>query len=95
MHGVVWFIIVGVVGWLTGKIIGGRGYGEKMAGNSTDWLDIILGFAGGSIAGYLLSAARFGEPSLFISYATAGLGSITFVWVARLISSRYLPAKAR
>ena len=95
MSGFIWFLIVGVIGWLTGKIIGGAGYGEKLAGSSTDCLDFILGAAGGSIAGHLLSTAAIGEGSFFIRYATAGIGSIVLVWLARLVAMKYAPSKAR
>lgn len=92
MSGISWFLVVGISGWLAGKMIGGKAYGENLAGYSADGLDIVFGIVGASIAGYLYSGAVSGEASSFIGYTAAILGSITLVWIARRMSTRYLPS---
>jgi uncharacterized membrane protein YeaQ/YmgE (transglycosylase-associated protein family) len=94
MDGLFWVLMVGVTGWLTGKVIGEMGYGKALGGYA-DGLDIIFGIAGASMGVYLFFWAVVGEGSLFSRYTTAILGSITLVGVVRLISARYLPASAR
>jgi len=76
-------------------MIGEKGFGEILAGHAPDWLDIVLGIVGAAIAGYLFSGAVIGEGSSFIGYATAILGSITLVGIARLISTRCMPSRVR
>ena len=88
MNGLFWVLTVGVTGWLTGKMIGEKGYGEAFGGY-TDGLDIIFGIVGASIGGYLFFWAVIGEGSSFSSIATAILGSITLVGVVRLVPARY------
>ncbi|MGH7773508.1 MAG: GlsB/YeaQ/YmgE family stress response membrane protein [Candidatus Binatia bacterium] len=88
MNGLFWVLVVGVTGWLTGKMFGGKGYGEALGGY-TDGLDIIFGIVGASIGGYLISLAIIGEGSFFSGIATAILGSITLVAVVRLVPVRY------
>lgn len=94
MNALFWVLMVGVAGWLTGKIIGEEGYGEILGGYA-DGLDIIFGIVGASIGGYLFSWAIIGEGSSFSRYGTAILGSITLVGVARLVSVRYSPSSSR
>ena len=88
MNGLFWVLVVGVTGWLTGKMFGVKGYGEALGGY-TDGLDIIFGIVGASIGGYLISLAIIGEGSFFSGIATAILGSMTLVAVVRLIPARY------
>lgn len=95
MNGLIWVAVVGIAGWLTGKLIGGRGYGAGMTGNATDWLDIVLGVTGATITGYLLSAAVIGQGSLLVKYGSGVIGSIALVWAARWIATQYLPSKVR
>ncbi len=97
MNGIFWILVVGVAGWLTGKIIGEDGYGEALSSNATKGLDVLLGIVGASIGGYLFFWAVIGEGSSFSRYGTAVLGSITFVGVARLLSARWrhLPSTLR
>ena len=88
MNGLFWVLMVGVTGWLTGKMIGEKGYGEALGGYANG-LDILFGVVGASIGGYLFFWAVIGEGSSFSRYGTATLGSITLVGIARLISARY------
>jgi uncharacterized membrane protein YeaQ/YmgE (transglycosylase-associated protein family) len=89
-----WVLIVGFTGWFTGKVIGGTGYGEAL-GDYADGLDAVLGIVGAAIVGYLFFGAVSGEGSSASRYATAILGSITLVGVARLLFARYLPSTPR
>jgi uncharacterized membrane protein YeaQ/YmgE (transglycosylase-associated protein family) len=82
-----WFLLVGIAGWLTGKVIGATGYGEALGGYA-DGLDILLGIMGASIGGYFFFWSVIGEGSSFSVYSTAVLGSIALVGMARLISAR-------
>jgi len=95
MNGIFWVLVVGVTGWLTGKMIGEEGYGKVLRGGYADGLDIFFGIVGASIGGYLFSWAVIGQGSSFSSIATAILGSITLVGVVRLVSARYLPSSSR
>jgi len=94
MNGIFWVLMVGVAGWLTGKIIGENSYGETLGGYA-GYLDIIFGIIGASVGGYLFFWAVIGEGSSFSRYGTAILGSITLVGVARLASARYSPSSSR
>jgi uncharacterized membrane protein YeaQ/YmgE (transglycosylase-associated protein family) len=89
-----WALVVGVTGWLAGKMIGEPGYGKTLAGYA-DGLDIVLGIVGASIGGYLLFGTVSVDGGSFSRYATAIVGSVTLVGVARLVFARYLPFTSR
>jgi uncharacterized membrane protein YeaQ/YmgE (transglycosylase-associated protein family) len=90
MDGVFWVLIVGIVGWLTGKMIGETGYGQALGGFA-DGLDVLLGVIGAFMGAYLfLWTLGAGERSSFAGYTFAVLGSIALVGVVRLVSGRYL-----
>lgn len=91
MNGIFWVVLGGITGWLTGKLIGEKGYGEVLKGGYAGGLDIVFGIVGASIGGYLFFWAIIGEGSSFTSYATAVLGSIALVGLVRQISAGYLP----
>jgi len=91
MIGILWILVGGITGWLTGKLIGEKGYGEGLTGAYTRSLDIFFGVIGASIGGYLFFWAVIGEGSSFSGYATAVLGSIALVGLVRQISAGYLP----
>lgn len=95
MNGIFWILVGVITGWLTGKLIGEKGYGKVLGGYATNGLDIVFGIWGASIGGYLFFWAVIGEGSLFSRYATAVLGSITLVGVVRQVSSRYSPSSWR
>jgi uncharacterized membrane protein YeaQ/YmgE (transglycosylase-associated protein family) len=88
MDAIFWVLVTGVAGWLTGKLIGGKGYGEALGGY-TGGLDILFGIVGASLGGYLYFWTVIGG-SLFSIIATVILGAITFVAALRLISGRLL-----
>jgi uncharacterized membrane protein YeaQ/YmgE (transglycosylase-associated protein family) len=87
MDAIFWVLVTGVAGWLTGKLIGEKGYGALRG--YTGGLDILFGIVGASLGGYLYFWTVIGG-SLFSIIATVILGSITFVGVLRLISGRLL-----
>lgn len=95
MNGLFWVLVVGITGWLTGRLTGERGYGKALLGGYASGLDILLGIVGASFGGYLFFWAVIGQGSQLSSYATAMLGSVTLVGLARLISARYLPSSLR
>ncbi|TAJ80169.1 GlsB/YeaQ/YmgE family stress response membrane protein [bacterium] len=95
MNGLIWVLMAGVAGWLTGKIVGQEGYAKALDGYVTKGLDIVFGIMGASIGGYLFFWAVIGEGSSFSRYGTAILGSITLVGVVRLVSARYSPSSLR
>jgi uncharacterized membrane protein YeaQ/YmgE (transglycosylase-associated protein family) len=91
MDGIFWILVGGITGWLTGKLIGKKGYGETLLAGYARGLDILFGIVGASIGGYLFFWAIIGEGNSFTSYATAVLGSIALVGLVRQISAGYLP----
>lgn len=91
MGGIYWFLIVGIAGWFSGKMIGEAGYGKA---SYADGLDILLGILGASIGGYLYFWVFMGQGSDSSVYVTTVLSSVALVAIARLISATYLPASA-
>ena len=88
MTGIIWILVGGTTGWLTGILMGEEGYGETLLGVYARSLDIALGIVGASFGGYLFFWAVIGEGSSFSRNATAILRSVTLVGVVRLISTR-------
>ena len=91
MNGMLWILAGGITGWLTGKLIGKKGYGETLLAGYAKSLDIFLGIIGASIGGYLFFWMVIGESGSFGRYATEVLGSITLVGFLRQVSSMRLP----
>jgi uncharacterized membrane protein YeaQ/YmgE (transglycosylase-associated protein family) len=88
MSGIFWTLVGGMSGWLTGKLVGEKGYGTSLLGSYASSLDIFFGVIGAFIGGYLFFWAAIGDGALFSIY-TAVLGSVTLVGTGRLISARY------
>ena len=95
MDAIVSTLMGAIIGWLTGKLIGEKGYEKVLLGDYASGLDIIFGIVGASFGGYLFFWAVIGEGSSFSRYATAILGSITLVGVVRLISATTLASGSR
>jgi uncharacterized membrane protein YeaQ/YmgE (transglycosylase-associated protein family) len=91
MSAMLWILAGGITGWLTGKLIGKKGYGETLLPGYAKSLDILFGIIGASIGGYLFFWIVIGEAGSFSGYATAILGSITLVGFLRQVSARCLP----
>jgi uncharacterized membrane protein YeaQ/YmgE (transglycosylase-associated protein family) len=90
---VFWVLMVGITSWLTGMLIGKEGYGRILRASYAGGLDVVLGFVGASIGGYLFFSVVIGAGGSFSHYAPAILGSAILVGVARLIPARYLPSR--
>jgi uncharacterized membrane protein YeaQ/YmgE (transglycosylase-associated protein family) len=75
-----WWILVGLIaGWVTGKIMKGRGYGVFM--------DIIIGIAGALIGGFLMRHLGFaGSGGLIYTILVAIGGAVLLTAVVRLFS---------
>ena len=95
MNGIFWVLMVGITGWLTGKLIGEKGYGKVLGRGYAKGLDVVFGIVGASFGGYLFFWAIIGEGTSFSFYATATLGSITLVGVARQVSARFSLCSSR
>ena len=92
MTGIVWILVGGMTGWLTGTFMGEQGYGKKLtSGYTRSSSDIFFGVVGACIGGYLSFWAVIGEGSSFSGYAAAALGSIALVGFVRQISAGYSP----
>jgi uncharacterized membrane protein YeaQ/YmgE (transglycosylase-associated protein family) len=87
--------MAGLAGWLTGKLIGKRGYRKALKGYASNGLDVVLGIVGAAIGGYLFLWAVIGQGGSLSKYGVAILGSVTLVGIARLVSARYLPSSSR
>jgi len=77
-HGIIWWIIIGLVaGWAAGRIMKGGGYGVLA--------DILLGIVGGIVGGWLVGLLGFGAGGVIWSIVVATLGAVILIWVTRLI----------
>ena len=77
-HGIIWWIIVGLIaGWAAGKIMKGGGYGTIA--------DILLGIVGGIVGGWVVGLLGVGAGGFIWSVLVATLGAIILIWVTRLI----------
>ena len=91
MNAMLWILAGGITGWLTGKLIGKKGYGETLFAGYAKSLDIFFGIIGASIGGYLFFWMVIGDGDSFSRYATAVLGAITLVGFLRQVTARSLP----
>jgi len=94
MNAIVWILLGAMSGWLTGKLLGEKGYATQLFGGYTSSLDIFFGVVGASIGGYLFFWTLIVEGSLF-SNAAAILGSVSLVGACRLISERMAMSKEK
>jgi uncharacterized membrane protein YeaQ/YmgE (transglycosylase-associated protein family) len=79
MHGVIWWILVGLIaGWLAGKAMKGGGFGVLM--------DIVIGMIGAVIGGWLFGTLGvFPGGGLIGSILVAFIGAVILLALARLI----------
>jgi uncharacterized membrane protein YeaQ/YmgE (transglycosylase-associated protein family) len=79
MHGVIWWILVGLVaGWLAGKAMKGGGFGVLM--------DIVIGMIGAVIGGWLFGTLGvFPGGGLIGSILVAFVGAVILLALVRLI----------
>ncbi len=79
---VLWVIIGGLAGWLTGMLLRGRGYG--CIGN------VVVGIIGAVIGGWLFRIVNIDEalPGLIGSLFTAIVGAVLLITVLSLLTER-------
>jgi uncharacterized membrane protein YeaQ/YmgE (transglycosylase-associated protein family) len=87
MSGMLWIVAGAVAGWLTGKLIGKKGYGDTLFPGYAKLLDVVFGIVGASLGGYLFFWIVIGQGSSFSYYATAVLGAIALVGLLRQFST--------
>ena len=82
MHGFIWWIIVGLIaGFLTGKIMRGKGFGF--------FVDIAVGIVGACIGGWLMSLlGAAGGGGMIYTIIVATVGAIILTWLLRLITGK-------
>ena len=80
MMRLLWWIIVGLIaGWVTGKIMKGRGYGTLM--------DIVIGIAGAIIGGWIMSLLGFSSAGgLIYTILVAIGGAVVLTALARMFT---------
>ena len=78
VHGIIWWIIVGLIaGWAAGKIMKSGGYGVIA--------DIVLGILGAVIGGWVVGWLGFGGGGLIWSILVAILGAVILIWITRFL----------
>ena len=77
-HGIIWWIIVGLIaGWAAGKIMKGGGYGVVA--------DIVLGILGAILGGWVVGVLGLGGGGMIWSILVSILGAVILIWLTRLI----------
>jgi len=94
MNTVLQILLAAMAGWLTGKLVGKKGYALPLLGGFAGSLDIFFGVVGASIGGNLFFPDGIARASSFGGYLVAVLGAIVLVGACRLISGRYLRARS-
>ncbi len=87
MSGIAWIFAGGITGWLTGKVIGKKGYADTRLPGYAKVLDVFFGIIGASIGGYLFFWIVIGESTPSSNIATAVLGAIAVVGLMRQCSA--------
>jgi uncharacterized membrane protein YeaQ/YmgE (transglycosylase-associated protein family) len=82
--GILAWIIVGLVaGWLTGKVMRGRGYG--IVG------DLVIGLLGALVGGFLVGLVWAGSVGLIGSIVVAFIGAVVLVAIVRTLTRGRAP----
>ena len=77
-HGIIWWIVVGLIaGWAAGKIMKGGGY--------VVIADIVLGIVGAIVGGWVVSFVGLGGGGTIWTILVAILGAVILIWITRLI----------
>ncbi|MDO8730865.1 MAG: GlsB/YeaQ/YmgE family stress response membrane protein [Candidatus Omnitrophota bacterium] len=72
----IWFLLIGgIIGWLAGVIVKGRGFG--LLG------DIVVGIVGGLLGGWMASVIGVYAYSSLAAFITALIGAVTLVSLTR------------
>ena len=77
---ILWWIIVGLIaGFITGKLMKGRGFGAVM--------DIVVGIVGAVIGGFIMRSLGFaGQGGLIYTVLVAVIGAVVLTLMLRLIT---------
>jgi len=80
IHGFIWWIIVGLLaGYITGKLMRGKGFGFIV--------DILVGIAGAFLGGFLMTHLGFaGEGGMIYTIIVAVIGAVILTFLLRLIT---------
>jgi uncharacterized membrane protein YeaQ/YmgE (transglycosylase-associated protein family) len=77
-HGIIWWIVVGLIaGWAAGRIMKRGGYGVIA--------DILLGILGGIVGGWVVGLFGLGPGGFIWTILVAFLGAAILIWITRLI----------
>jgi uncharacterized membrane protein YeaQ/YmgE (transglycosylase-associated protein family) len=86
MYLLAWIVIGAVVGWGTGRVFQGNGYGPFM--------DILMGVGGAVVGGFLMRSAGFGGYSgMAITALVAMVGAVILTMLAAYVNGRRLYAR--
>ena len=73
----IWFLVIGgIIGWLAGVIVKGRGFG--ILG------DIVVGVVGAMVGGWVSSVTGLYAYGSFAGFITALVGAVILVSITRL-----------
>ena len=91
MNELLWILIAGAAGGLTGVLSREKGYGKVLSLGCTICLDIGFGIAGAFGLRVLIGTlcSLIGAGSLVKYYGTAFIGAVGLVGICRLVSERY------
>lgn len=92
MNFIVRIVVGAITGWLTGKLVEIDGRSKVVREGHV--LDVIYGIVGGIAGEYLFFWIVIGKGNAFSDFATAVLGSITIVGVARWFAARWRFARS-
>ena len=90
---IVRIVIGALAGWLTGKAVEVEGRVEVVREGHV--LDAIYGIVGAMVGEYLFFWIVIGKGNAFSDFATAVLGSVTIVGVARWIAAGRAPLSSK
>ncbi len=78
MSSLIWWLVVGLIaGWLTGKVMRGKGYG--IVG------DIVIGIIGALIGGWLFGQLGYQATSIIANIIVAFIGAVLLVVILRTL----------
>ena len=86
MNAILWIIVGGLIGWLTGISLGEKGYGKVLSMGCTRSLDMFFGVAGAAIGHYTLFWTVVGRGLMLSIYGAIALSAIALVVICRLVS---------
>jgi uncharacterized membrane protein YeaQ/YmgE (transglycosylase-associated protein family) len=76
-HLIVFLFVGGVIGWLAGVIVRGRGFGILA--------DIVIGIVGSMFGGWMAEVLGISLGSSFAEFMMAILGAVVLVGLTRLV----------